>query len=50
MSRDLKVVRSEPSRYLGMRIPGRENSKCKGPEVEVKWLFSRDNKSPHGSQ
>lgn len=35
----MKVVRSEPSRDLGMRIPGRKNSKCKSPEAETKLLF-----------
>lgn len=47
---DLKEMRSKPSRDLGTSIPGRGNSECKSPEAGIRLVFSRNNKSPHGSQ
>lgn len=50
LSRDLKAVRSEPGRDLGMNIPGRKNSMCKGPEAGMRLALSRNNRSLHDFQ
>ena len=33
LSKDLKEMREEPCRNLGKCVPGRGNSRCKGPAV-----------------
>ena len=49
LNRNLKAMRSEPSRDLGMSIPGKEISKCKAPKAGMSLVFSRNNRDFPGS-